>query len=241
MEKLIGVSYNERGKNMYILINFINGIMHIDKYLTLIIQQYGILTYAILFLIIFVETGVVVMPFLPGDSMLFAAGALAASGSMNFLILLVVVYLAAILGDTVNYYIGKKIGKKILEKENVRFINKEYLKKAQKFYEKHGSMTIVLARFIPIIRTFAPFVAGISEMNYSKFIPYNMIGGGLWVSLFLGGGYLFGNLSFIKNHFSYVLIAIIIISLLPGVIVFIKEKRKKDGNNENDILSTEIR
>lgn len=191
------------------------------------------------FFIIFLETGLVVTPLLPGDSMLFVAGALTAIGSMNFFILLVVIYFAAILGDTANYYIGKKIGSKILEKEKVRFINKEYLKKAQKFYEKHGSMTIVLARFIPIIRTFAPFVAGIGKMNYSKFIPYNMIGGGLWVSLFLGGGYFFGNLSFIKNHFSYVLMAIIIISLLPGVIVFIKEKSKTGKNDENDILNTE--
>ena len=225
---------------MSIFINFINAIMHIDKYLSLLVQQYGILTYVILFLIIFLETGLVVTPLLPGDSMLFAAGAIAAIGSMNIFTLLIVVYFAAILGDTVNYHIGKKIGKKILEKEEVRFINKEYLKKAQEFYEKHGSMTIVLARFIPIIRTFAPFVAGIGEMNYLKFIPYNMLGGGLWVSLFLGGGYFFGNLSFIKNHFSYVLIAIIIISLLPGVIVFIKEKRKKGGDNEDDIINTEI-
>jgi len=223
---------------MDILVNFINGIMHIDKYLILLIQQYGILTYAILFLIIFIETGVVVMPFLPGDSMLFAAGALAGIGSMNIFTLLVVVYLAAVLGDTANYHIGKKIGKKILEKEEVRFINKEYLKKAQDFYEKHGSMTIVIGRFIPIIRTFVPFVAGIGEMNYSKFIPYNMIGGGLWVSLFLGGGYFFGNLSFVKDHFSYMLIAIIIISLLPGVIMFIKERRKKGENDENDIHNT---
>ena len=225
---------------MDILMNCINGIMHIDKYLTLLIQQYGILTYAILFFIIFVETGVVVMPFLPGDSMLFAAGALAGIGSMNIFTLIVVVYIAAVLGDTANYHIGKKIGKKILSKEEVRFINKEYLKKAQDFYEKHGSMTIVIGRFIPIIRTFVPFVAGVGEMNYSKFIPYNMIGGGLWVSLFLGGGYFFGNLSFIKDHFSYMLIAIIIISLLPGVIVFIKEKRKKSENDENDIHNTEI-
>jgi membrane-associated protein len=225
---------------MSILMNVIHGIMHIDSYLLLIVQQYGILTYAILFSIIFLETGLVVTPLLPGDSMLFAAGALSAIGSMNFFILLVLIYLAAILGDTANYYIGKKIGSKILEKEDVRFINKEYLRKAQKFYEKHGSMTIVLARFIPIIRTFAPFVAGIGKMNYSKFIPYNMIGGGLWVSLFLGGGYFFGNLPFIKNHFSYVLMAIIIISLLPGVIVFIKEKRKTGRIDENDILNTEI-
>ena len=227
---------------MNILINFINGLMHIDKYLALIIQQYGMLTYGILFLIIFMETGFVVTPFLPGDSMLFVAGALAVKGSMNIFVLIIVVYLAAVLGDTANYFIGKKIGKKILEKENVRFINKEYLIKAQTFYDKHGSMTIVISRFIPIIRTFAPFVAGIGEMEYSKFIPYNLLGGGLWVSLFLGGGYLFGNLPFIKNHFSYVLIAIIIISLLPGIMVFIKEKRKvkEEDNEEGDISSNEI-
>ncbi|HEY8804850.1 MAG TPA: VTT domain-containing protein [Clostridium sp.] len=224
---------------MDILINFVNGLMHIDKYLALIIQQYGVLTYVVIFVIIFIETGLVITPFLPGDSMLFAAGALAGIGSMNIVTLLIVVYLAAVLGDTANYHIGKKIGKKILEKEEVRFINKEYLVKAQTFYEKHGSMTIVIGRFIPIIRTFVPFVAGVGEMNYSKFIPYNIIGGGLWVSLFLGGGYLFGNLSFIKDHFSYVLIAIIIISLLPGVIVYIKEKRKIREDNEGEITNTE--
>lgn len=221
---------------MDILINVINGLMHIDKYLALIIQQYGILTYAILFVIIFIETGLVVTPFLPGDSMLFAAGALAGIGSMNIVTLLIVVYLAAVLGDTANYHIGKKVGNKILAKEEVKFINKEYLIKAQTFYEKHGSMTIVVGRFIPIIRTFVPFVAGVSKMNYSNFILYNIIGGGLWVSLFLGGGYLFGNLNFVKNNFSYVLIVIIIISLLPGVIVFIKEKRNKQNDNENKVI-----
>jgi len=184
--------------------------------------------YFYLFFIIFFETGLVVTPFLPGDSILFAAGALAGIGSMNIFTLLVVGYFAAILGDISNYYIGRKIGKKILEKEEIRFIKKEYLKKAQKFYEKHGSMTIVLARFIPIIRTLAPFVAGIGQMNYLIFIPYNMIGGGLWLSLFLGGGYYFGNLSFIKDHFSYALIFLIMISLLPGVIVFIKNKHGGD-------------
>ncbi len=219
---------------MSILGSLVNVIMHIDKYLSLIVQQYGILTYGILFSIIFLETGLVVTPFLPGDSMLFAAGALAAMGAMNIYTLIVIVYIAAVLGDTVNYHIGKKIGSKIFEKEEVKFINKEYLKKAQKFYEKHGSMTIVLARFIPIIRTFAPFVAGIGKMNYSKFIPYNMLGGGLWVTLFLGGGYFFGNLSFIKDHFSYVLIAIIIISILPAVITVIKEKRKQGENSEDE-------
>ncbi|MBU3157432.1 VTT domain-containing protein [Clostridium estertheticum] len=225
---------------MDILINFINVMMHIDTYLTLIVQQYGILTYVILFLIIFCETGLVITPFLPGDSMLFAAGALAGIGSMNIFTLLIVVYLAAVLGDTANYHIGKTIGKNILEKDSIKFINKDYLKKAQIFYEKHGSMTTVIGRFIPIIRTFVPFVAGISKMNYSKFIPYNMFGGGLWVSLFLGGGYFFGNLSFVKTHFSYMLIAIMIISLLPGIIVFMQEKSKKNGDTKNNIPSTEI-
>ncbi len=225
---------------MSILFNLFNGIMHIDKYLNLLIQQYGMLTYLILFLIIFMETGLVVTPFLPGDSMLFAAGAIAAMGAMNIFTLLIVVYIAAVLGDTVNYHIGKKLGNKILEKEEIRFINKEYLKKAQAFYEKHGSMTIVLARFIPIIRTFAPFVAGIGEMNYTKFIPYNLLGGGLWVTLFLGGGYFFGNLPFIEKHFSYVLIAIILISILPAVIALIKEKRKKGGDDNDDVITSKI-
>lgn len=225
---------------MSILINLFNGIMHIDKYLNLLVQQYGMLTYLILFLIIFMETGLVVTPFLPGDSMLFAAGAIAAMGDMNIFTLLIVVYIAAVLGDTVNYHIGKKLGNKILEKEEIRFINKEYLKKAQAFYEKHGSMTIVLARFIPIIRTFAPFVAGIGEMNYTKFISYNMLGGGLWVTLFLGGGYLFGNLPFIEKHFSYVLIAIILISILPAVIAIIKEKRKKGGDDNDDVITSKV-
>lgn len=225
---------------MSILINFFSEIMHIDKYLNLLIQQYGMLTYLILFLIIFMETGLVVTPFLPGDSMLFAAGAIAAMGDINIFNLLIVVYIAAVLGDTVNYHIGKKLGNKILEKEDSRFINKEYLKKAQMFYEKHGATTIVLARFIPIIRTFAPFVAGIGEMNYSKFIPYNIIGGGVWVTLFLGGGYFFGNQPFIKEHFSYVLISIILISILPAVITIIKEKRKKGGNENDDVTTSKV-
>lgn len=225
---------------MSILINLFSGIMHIDKYLNLLVQQYGMLTYIILFLIIFMETGLVVTPFLPGDSMLFAAGAIAAMGAMNIFTLLITVYIAAVLGDTVNYHIGKRLGNKILEKEEIRFINKDYLKKAQAFYEKHGSMTIVLARFIPIIRTFAPFVAGIGEMNYTKFIPYNMLGGGLWVTLFLGGGYFFGNIPFIEKHFSYVLIAIILISIIPAVIAIIKEKRKKCGDDNDDVITSKV-
>ncbi|MBC2582253.1 DedA family protein [Clostridium sp. DJ247] len=224
---------------MNIIGNFINLVMHIDNYLNLIVQQYGILTYGILFSIIFFETGLVITPFLPGDSMLFATGALASIGSLNIFTLFIVLLLAAILGDTANYHIGKKIGSKILEKENVKFINKEHLKKAQDFYEKHGSITIVLGRFMPIIRTFVPFVAGIGEMHYSKFITYNILGGFLWVSLCLGGGYFFGNLPFVKNNFSHVIIGIIIISLIPGIVTLVREKRK-GGSNEADVPDTEI-
>ena len=222
---------------MDIIGNCINIVMHIDKYLTLISQQYGMLTYVILFFIIFCETGLVITPFLPGDTVLFAAAALAGIGSMNIFTLLVVGYFAALLGDISNYYIGRSIGNKISEKKEIKLINKKYLKKAQKFYNKHGSKTIVLARFIPIIRTLAPFVAGIGQMSYLKFIPYNMIGGGLWISLLLVGGYFFGNLTFVKGHFSYALIVIIIISLIPGIILFINEKLKKQGKN---IPNTEI-
>lgn len=223
---------------MSIIGNFVNVILHLDKYLNLIIQNYGMWTYALLFLLIFCETGLVVTPFLPGDSVLFATGALASIGSLNVFPLFIIFYLAAVIGDTANYHIGQKIGTKILEKENVKFINKEYLNRAHSFYKKHGSMTIVLGRFIPIIRTFVPFVAGIGEMSYSKFIIYNMLGGFFWVTLFLGGGYFFGNLPFIKEHFSFVLIAIIIISVIPGIAAFIKEKRN-GGNDGSDVFNTE--
>lgn len=209
---------------MKFISKLIDIILHLDKYLNVIIQNYGVWTYALIFVIIFCETGLVVTPFLPGDSILFATGALSANGTLNLFLLFIVFYSAAVIGDTVNYHIGKKIGNKIFEKEDIKFINKEYLKKAHVFYEKHGSMTIVVGRFIPIIRTFVPFVAGIGEMKYVKFLIYNMLGGLIWVGLFLFGGFFFGNLPIIKDNFSYVLIAIIIISALPGIIVFLKEK-----------------
>lgn len=220
---------------MSIIGNIISIVLHLDKYLNVIIQNYGIWTYLLLFLIIFCETGLVITPFLPGDSILFATAAFASIGSLKIFTLFVIFYLAAVIGDTANYYIGQKIGSEILDKENAKYINKEYLRKAHNFYEKHGSMTIVIGRFIPIIRTFVPFVAGIGEMRYSKFIAYNMLGGFLWVSLFLGGGYFFGNLPFIKQHFSYVVIAIIIISIIPVVIALIKEK--VGNNKKNNMLS----
>lgn len=219
--------------------NLINTILHFDKYLNIVIQNYGMWTYALLFLILFCETGLVITPFLPGDSLIFATGAIAARGALNIVTLFIMFLAAAVIGDTVNYHIGKKIGSKILEKEEIRYINKDHLKKAENFYKKHGSMTIVLGRFIPIIRTFVPFVAGIGEMNYPKFIAYNMLGGFMWVTLLLGGGYFFGGLPFIKQHFSIVVIAIIVISVIPAIVTFIKEKRN-GGSREVDVIDSEI-
>ncbi|WP_446896999.1 DedA family protein [Clostridium sp. LBM24168] len=209
--------------------SLIDIILHLDRYLNIIVQNYGIWTYGIIFLIVFCETGLVVTPFLPGDSIIFATGALAAEGIMEMFTLFIAFFLAAVIGDTVNYSIGKKIGTDILEKENIRFINREYVHRAHRFYEKHGSMAIVIGRFIPIIRTFVPFVAGVGEMRYSKFITHNMFGGFLWVLVFLSGGYFFGGLPFIKHNFSYVVIGIIIISLIPAIIVFVRERRNNDA------------
>jgi len=213
------------------IIYAVDFILNLDKSLFGIIQNYGLWTYLLLFLIVFCETGLVVTPFLPGDSLIFAAAALAAMGSLNVFTFFIVFLLAAVIGDTVNYFIGKKIGLKILEKENMRFVKKEYIVRAHMFYEKHGSMTIVIGRFIPIIRTFVPFVAGMGEMNYMKFIVCNILGGFLWVTLFTAGGYFFGNLPFIQDNFSFVLIAIIGISVVPAIIAFINEKKNAKAVN----------
>lgn len=210
--------------------NFINyGIdvlLHLDKYLSVIIQNYGYGTYLILFLIIFCETGLVVTPFLPGDSLLFAAGAFAAIGSLDIKLLLLIISIAAVFGDTVNYAIGKSIGHKIYEMENVKLIKKEHLLKARDFYEKYGAVTIIIARFIPIIRTFAPFVAGIGEMRYMKFLSYNIIGALSWAVLVSLVGYYFGNLPVVKHNFSLVIFAIIFISIMPAVLGLMKQKLK---------------
>jgi membrane-associated protein len=206
---------------MEIISNMIDFILHIDKHLNEIIQTYGTWTYLLLFLIIFMETGLVITPFLPGDSLLFAAGAFAAQGSLNVFVLFILLSVAAILGDTINYWIGHYIGPKAFS-GNVRFLKKEHLDRTHAFYEKHGGKTIILARFIPIIRTFAPFVAGIGAMTYSHFIVYNVVGGVLWVGLFTFGGYFFGNLPFVKENFSLVVIAIILISVMPMVVEFVK-------------------
>lgn len=212
---------------MAVLTQFIDIILHLDKYLNQITQEYGIWTYAILFLIIFAETGLVVTPFLPGDSLLFAVGALAATDSLSITSLFILLWLAAVLGDTVNYWTGSKFGEKILPKEDRFFYKKEYLTKTQEFYHKHGKKTIILARFVPIIRTFAPFVAGIGKMNYPTFIAYNLIGGFAWMVLLLFSGYYFGQVPIIKNNFTIVIFAIIIFSILPGIIEFVKHKYGK--------------
>jgi len=198
-------------------------LMNIDKNLILIIQNYGVLIYPLLFSVIFVETGFVVMPFLPGDSLLFASGALAARGLINIFLVFLIAFFAAVLGDTANYWIGHFIGDRISKS---RFVKKEHLFKTQHFYEKHGGKTILLARFIPIIRTFAPFVAGIGKMKYSKFISFNIIGGLLWTALFSFGGFFFGNLPFVENNFSLVILTIIFISFIPVIIEFFKSKRE---------------
>lgn len=206
----------------------IDVFLHLDKYMSEIIQQYGTLTYLILFAVIFAETGFVVTPFLPGDSLIFAAGTFAAIPESNLSIVLLFFLLAfaAIAGDTVNYWIGFKIGAKAYTGE-VKFIKKEYMERTHAFFEKHGGKTIFLARFVPIVRTFAPFVAGVSEMRYGYFISYNVFGGIVWVGLFLALGYFFGNIPFVRKNFELVIIAIILISVLPAVYEFIKAKMEK--------------
>lgn len=203
------------------MMNFIEELLHFDRYIPVIMDNYGVLIYVLLFLIIFCETGLVVTPFLPGDSIIFACGALAAVSGMNILVLIVIFFSAAILGDGTNYLIGKKLGERLVN-SNSRFIKKSYIDKAQSFYEKYGSKAIVLARFVPIVRTFAPFVAGIGKMCYKKFGVFNIIGGTIWVSLFLSLGFFFGNIPVIKNNYSLVTIGIILISLLPVLVEVIK-------------------
>jgi membrane-associated protein len=216
---------------MNLLLYIIDIILHMDKYLGQIIQEYGTWTYLLLFVVIFIETGLVVVPFLPGDSLLFAAGTFAGMGYLNISILFMLLAAAAILGDTVNYWIGHTIGPRAFS-GNIRFLKKEYLDRTHAFYEKHGGKTIIIARFIPIIRTFAPFVAGVGAMTYPKFISYNVIGGVAWVALFTFGGYFFGNLTIVQENFSFVIFAIIFISVLPAIIEFIRSRLKPDQKQQ---------
>ncbi len=203
---------------------FIDFVLHMDEHLSTIVSSMGGWSYAILFAVIFIETGVVIMPFLPGDSLLFAAGTIAALGSFKVVLLWLLMAVAAILGDTANYWIGHFMGERVFS-EKIRFIKREHLERTQKFYEKHGGKTIFLARFIPIIRTFAPFVAGVGHMRYGYFLTYNFVGGLVWTALFVFGGYFFGNLPFVQDNFSLIIIAIIVISVIPAVVEFLRGRK----------------
>ena len=211
--------------------DLIDFILHVDEHLFEFIKNYGVWIYGILFLIIFVEKGLVVMPFLPGDSLLFAAGALAAStGAMDPVVLIILLFIAAVLGDTLNYHIGKYIGPRVFEIES-RWINKQHLIKTSEFFERHGGKTIIFARFIPFARTFAPFVAGAGSMNYKFFLTFNVIGAICWVGSFITLGYLFGNMPIVKDNFTHLIFGIIFLSILPGIIGYIRHKffAKKDA------------
>ena len=209
--------------------SLIDIFLHIDQYLDQINKDYGVWTYALLFLIIFMETGFVVTPFLPGDSLLFAAGTFAAGNepALNVWLLWAVVFIAAVLGDTVNYWIGNKVGPKAFERD-YRFLKKDYLDRTQGFYDKHGGKTIILARFIPIVRTFAPFVAGVGTMHYGRFLSFNIIGAFLWTAIFVFLGYFFGQIPFVQNNFELVVVLIILISVVPMVFEFVRGRARKE-------------
>ncbi len=210
---------------MELIQNAINLFLHLDKHLAAVLHNYGSWTYLILFCIIFAETGFVVTPFLPGDSLLFALGALAATGGLNLSWLLIILIVAAIGGNSANYRIGCLLAPKVFRNENIRFVKMEYLERTRQFYAKYGGKTIIITRFFPIIRTFAPFLAGVGNMTYWKFALYNVIGGILWVGSFVLAGYFFGNLSFVKKNFSLVVFAIIVISLLPALLEYLRQRK----------------
>lgn len=210
------------------LVDFVRWLLdfflHLDEHLAEVIRQYGAYTYGLLFLVVFLETGLVVTPLLPGDSLLFAAGSFAALGALRIWPLFFLLAVAAILGDSVNYAIGARLGPKVFHYQKSRLFNPEHLRKTHGFYEKYGGKTIIIARFIPIVRTFAPFVAGIGAMSYVRFLTYNVIGGVLWVAVCLFAGYFFGNLPFVKKNFSLVILAIIVISMLPALVEYLRHR-----------------
>ncbi len=215
---------------MEFITNFIDLFLHLDTHLNAVIRDYGVWTYLILFLIIFCETGLVVTPILPGDSLLFAAGTFAASGALDMTWLLVLLIVAAVLGDAVNYAIGHFMGPKVFAQEDSRIFKKEYLDRTHQFYEKYGGKTIIIARFVPIVRTFAPFVAGVGSMTYGKFASYNIIGGILWVTVCVFAGYVFGNLPIVKENFTLVILGIIFVSILPGIIEYWRQRQQSPAN-----------
>lgn len=201
-------------------------LLHLDVHLTTLMQLYGVWIYVIVFVVIFCETGLVIAPFLPGDSLLFILGTLAAIGSLDPQLILAIATIAAILGDSTNYQIGKLVGPKIFHSSNAKILNKKYLVMTQEFYERHGPKTIVIARFMPIIRTFAPFIAGIGRMRYREFFLWNIVGAIVWVFFFIGAGYFFGNIPFVKEHLSFFILGIIGISVLPAVFEYLRNRKK---------------
>lgn len=215
--------------------------LHLGDYLTQIISIFGVWTYIILFLVIFAETGFVVTPFLPGDSFLFIVGAFAGLGHLNIWVAYVILLTAAVLGDTANYWFGNKLGAKVFKNENSKIFNRKYLKKTEEFYEKYGGKTIIIARFVPIVRTFAPFVAGIGNMKYSVFLCYNIIGGFVWVTSLVFAGYFFGNLPIVKDNFEYAIYLIVIVSLLPMVFEVTKHRLQKRKEKETSTSFKEIK
>jgi membrane-associated protein len=212
-----------------LIASFFGFLLHLDQHLQALAAQYGGWLYALLFLIIFCETGLVVTPFLPGDSLLFVSGTVAATGALDVHVLAILLLLAAVLGDSLNYAIGRYLGPKVFHFEGSRFFNPEHLRRAHAFYERHGGKTIVLARFIPIIRTYAPFVAGIGAMTYGRFIAWNVGGAVLWVGLVLYAGYFFGNIPVVRQNLSLVIIGIIIVSIMPGVVAYLRERARTSG------------
>ncbi len=211
---------------MEVLWSFLDVLLHLHDHLGAVIEQYGVWTYLILFAIVFCETGLVVTPLLPGDSLLFVVGTFAALGALDLALTLALLSAAAVAGDTVNYAIGYRVGPSVFRKERSRFFNREYLDRTHRFYERHGAKTIVIARFVPIIRTFAPFVAGVGRMTYSRFLVYNVAGGVAWIVILVFGGYLFGNIEWVKRNLTVVILGIVALSMLPGVIEFLRQRAR---------------
>lgn len=214
---------------MELIRDFVDLFLHLDRHLAAVVQAYGVWTYLVLFLIVFCETGLVVMPLLPGDSLLFAAGALAAVTTLEVGWLVLLLIAAAVAGDTVNYWIGSAVGPRVFCSGSSRLLNREHLERTHRFYERHGGKTIIIARFMPIIRTFAPFVAGIGSMSYGRFLLYNVVGGVAWVVIFVVGGYFFGNIPVVKRNFTLAIMAIIVLSVLPGVVEYARHRLRSAG------------
>ena len=212
---------------MDIIQQFIDIVLHLDIHLASLALEYGFWMYGILFLVIFCETGLVVTPFLPGDSLLFAAGSLCAITELNIFVVVVLLISAAVLGDSTNYWIGRGFGLKLFQNKDSKIFKQKYINQTELFYQKHGSKTVILARFMPIIRTFAPFVAGIGSMNYRRFLSFSVLGSILWIGSFSFSGYFFGNIPFFKKNFTLVIVAIIVVSLLPGILEYIRHRRVK--------------